>query len=113
MGGGVAARFGLEVVFLALLALAAGLADLSTGWIVGVMVAGWLLVTLIEWLAWRSEVAEAAITRGSEEAEDETTDWDIGEILAPSPEPEGSTSVLAGGEGAADEPPRRRFLRLR
>ena len=106
-------RFILEIAFLALLALAAGLADLSTGWIVGVMVAGWLLVSLIEWLAWRSDVGEVTSAQGSEEAEDETTDWDIGEILAPSPEPEGSTSVLAPEEGAIDEPPRRRFLRLR
>jgi hypothetical protein len=40
MVGGFVSRFILEIAFLALLALAAGLADLSTGWIVGVMVAG-------------------------------------------------------------------------
>lgn len=116
MNGGFGPRFALEVVFLALLALAAGLAELSTAWIAGVMAVGWLLVTLIEWLAWRSEAAEAGMARASEEdeaAQEETTGWDIGEILAPAPEPDGATSVLAAEELATEEPPRRRFRRLR
>ena len=50
-----ALRFAVEVAFLVLLALAVGLAELATPWIVAVMVVGWLLVAVIEWLAWRSE----------------------------------------------------------
>ena len=50
-----ALRFAVEVAFLGLLALAVGLAELATPWIVAVMVVGWVLVAVIEWLAWRSE----------------------------------------------------------
>ena len=58
-------RFAAEVAFLALLALAVGLAELETPWIVAVMVVGWLLVAVVEWLAWRTEVgAEAAERQG-------------------------------------------------
>ena len=50
-----ALRFAVEVAFLVLLALAVGLAELATPWIVAVMVIGWVLVAVIEWLAWQSE----------------------------------------------------------
>ena len=43
------------MAFLGLLALAVGLAELATPWIVAVMAVGWLLVAVVEWLAWRSE----------------------------------------------------------
>ena len=78
------------MAFLVLLALAVGLAELATPWIVAVMVVGWLLVAVIEWLAWRSEqepdddVAVAAPESRPEEA----TSWDLDEILAPLPEDE-------------------------
>ena len=52
---GFALRFAVEVAFLVLLALAVGLAELATPWIVAVMVIGWVLVAVIEWLAWQSE----------------------------------------------------------
>ena len=58
MSGGFAPRFVLELAFLGLLALAAGLAELDTVWIVAVMAVGWLLVAAIEYLAWRAEHAE-------------------------------------------------------
>lgn len=87
---GFAPRFAVEVAFLALLALAVGLAELDTAWIVAVMAVGWLLVALVEWLAWRSETAgdEAhdAVPATPEPGED--TAWDLDEILAPLPEDE-------------------------
>jgi hypothetical protein len=46
-------RFALEAVFLAGLAVAVGLAGLSTGQIIGVMALGWLLTALIELVSWR------------------------------------------------------------
>lgn len=88
---GFAPRFAVEVVFLALLALAVGLAELETVWIVVVMTVGWALVVLVEWLAWRSEAMadeEAAAADVVERAPEEETSWDIDEILAPVPEDE-------------------------
>lgn len=87
MSGGFVPRFALEIAFLALLALAAGLAELATGWIVAVMAAGWLLVVLVEWLAWRAETGEGGRAAGG--ADDQAGDedaWDLEEILAPLPE---------------------------
>lgn len=87
---GFALRFAVEVAFLVLLALAVGLAELTTPWIVAVMVAGWLLVAVIEWLAWRSEQEpDDASVRASESRPEESTSWDLDEILAPLPEDDG------------------------
>ena len=84
---GFGLRFAVEVAFLALLALAAGLAELETQWIIAVMVVGWILVALVEWLAWRSEtVPEAPPAAAAEPGPEEQTSWDIEEILAPVPE---------------------------
>ena len=83
---GFGPRFAVEVVFLALLALAAGLAELETPWIVAVMVVGWILVALVEWLAWRSETATDEPPAAAEPGPEEQTSWDIEEILAPVPE---------------------------
>ena len=81
-------RFTVEVAFLALLALAAGLAELVTPWIFAVMVVGWALVALVEWLAWRSETAsdDPGAAAPAEPGPEEQTSWDIEEILAPVPE---------------------------
>ena len=87
MSGGFAPRFVLELAFLGLLALAAGLAELDTVWIVGVMVVGWLLVAAIEYLAWRAEHAEpdqAVLAPRTDPAED-SSDWSPEDILAPLP----------------------------
>jgi hypothetical protein len=51
--GGPGLRFALEAAFLIVLAVAAGLAELSPTTIVLVMGGAWLLVAAIEWLAWR------------------------------------------------------------
>ena len=60
MVGGPGLRFALEAAFLVVLAIAAGLAELSPTTIVLVMAGAWLLVAVIEWLAWREA---APITR--------------------------------------------------
>ena len=85
---GFALRFAVEVAFLLLLAVAVGLAELATPWIVAVMVVGWLLVAVIEWLAWRSEQepGDDASAPAPEDRPEESTSWDLDEILAPLPE---------------------------
>jgi hypothetical protein len=61
--GGPGLRFLLEAAFLIVLAVAAGLADLSATTIVLVMAAAWLLVAAIEWLAWRESPLFASTVR--------------------------------------------------
>lgn len=48
-------RFALEVLFLAALAAALGFADLRPAAIAGLMLFGWFLVALLEWVTWRGE----------------------------------------------------------
>jgi hypothetical protein len=92
---GFGLRFAAEVAFLGLLALAVGLAELGTPWIIAVMVVGWLLVAVVEWLAWRTEAgAREPAAKEAEAAPEEQTSWDIEEILAPVPDEQGSTTVL-------------------
>ena len=52
------------------------------------MVVGWLLVAVIEWLAWRSEQEpdDDAAVAAPESRPEEATSWDLDEILAPLPE---------------------------
>ena len=63
MWGRLGPRFALEALFLILLAVALGIADLSTTTIVGVMAAGWLLVSLIELVASRQPRFPARVER--------------------------------------------------
>jgi hypothetical protein len=63
MGGGPGLRFALEAAFLIAVAVAAGLAELSPTTIVLVMAAAWLLVAVIEWLAWREGPRVTRIVR--------------------------------------------------
>ena len=102
MTGGFLPRFVLEVAFLSLLALAAGLAELATAWIIGVMAVGWVLVALVEWLAWKSETAQPPGAHGGqvESAVEPADSWDMEEILAPVPEPESGTKVLPPEDSA-------------
>src|SRR4029453_10229156 len=53
----VGPRFVLEAGFLVLLAVVVGFAELSPALIVLVMALGWLLVSLIEYFAWRQAPA--------------------------------------------------------
>lgn len=99
--GGFLPRFVVEAVFLGLLAAAAALAELRPALIVAVMAAGWLIVTGIEWLAWRSE--QRAIVPGRRPprpTSQPAADWDLDDILAP-PEEE----ALDAGEATRVRPP--------
>ena len=55
MSEGFAPRFAIEAVFLILLGVGAGYADLSTPVIVGLVAGGWVIVALIELSVWRSQ----------------------------------------------------------
>lgn len=55
MADGRGWRFALEVAFLVALAVVLGIANVGTGIIIAVMLAGWVLVALLEWAAWREE----------------------------------------------------------
>jgi hypothetical protein len=106
--GGFTPRFAFELVFLVLLAVACGLAELRPLVIGLVMGAAWLLTTAIEWLAWRSEKTVDAPPAWPPENGGEPLDaWDLDEILAPLPEDEvegSSTSVLPPGRSGEEEP---------
>ena len=76
-------RLALEGAFLLLVALLAGIADLSVEWIVLVMAVAWGLVALAEWAAaakrsrWRlDEVAPPVVVPGPDAA-DSTGPWDM------------------------------------
>ncbi len=56
-------RVVLEAGFLILLAVVAGIAELSAALIVLVMAVGWLLVALIEYFAWRQSPGFATVQR--------------------------------------------------
>jgi hypothetical protein len=90
MVGGPGLRFALEAGFLIALAVVAGLAELSPTTIVLVMGAAWLLVAVIEWLAWREAPRVTHVVR--EEAVPAPAD-----VAVPTPEAR----------------PRRRFWRRR
>ena len=57
MPAAIGPRFVLEAGFLVLLAVVVGIADLDPLLIVLVMAVGWLLVSLIEYFAWRQQGA--------------------------------------------------------
>lgn len=107
--GGFTPRFAFELIFLVLLAVACGLAELRPLVIGLVMGGAWLLTTGIEWLAWRSEKTVDAPPQWPPEADgaEPLDGWDIDEILAPLPDGEsgGSTSVLPPASGSSEEPP--------
>jgi hypothetical protein len=92
--GGPGLRFVVEAAFLIALAVAAGLAELSPTTIVLVMGAAWLLVALIEWLAWREAPRVTRVVREQPAA-------------APVPVPVEQVAVEPEPE------PRRRFWRRR
>jgi hypothetical protein len=128
-------RLVLEGAFLLLVALLAGLAELSTAWIVVVMAVAWALVVLGEWAAaakrarWRLDEIPPALEAAPA---DRTGPWDLpvveATVVEATPDPEGRTVVTklpveadAGETGelpiepdADEQPPRRRrFWRRR
>ena len=89
---GAGLRFVLEAGFLIALAVVAGFAELSPTTIMLVMGAAWLLVAVIEWLAWREAPRMTRVVRDEPAPAPARV-----EPLAVEPEPE----------------PRRRFWRRR
>jgi hypothetical protein len=114
MTDGYAGRFVVEATFLILLAVGVGVADERPLVIVAVMAAGWLLVSLIELLAWRSSRPPSPVDPGAQPLE-EVRGWDAAALVAPqAAEPTAEvelTTVLPAD--APDAPRRRRLLRRR
>ena len=75
----------LEAGFLVLLALVVGIADLDPALIILVMAIGWLLVSLIEYFAWRQ--TQAVGLRSLDPAPAAVMDEAIVEDVAPPPPP--------------------------
>jgi hypothetical protein len=136
MGGGFAPRFAVEAVFLILLAVGAGFANLRAIVIVALMGGGWLLVSLIEFFAWRASAQTALRVSALPQRPEPAPEWSVEEILVPEselesgeaeakaasePEGVGLTTVLPGEdaaeesepEGEDDKPRKRRRLRRR
>ncbi len=105
-------RLALEAAFLLLVALFAGLADLTAAWIALVMVAAWALVVLSEWAAaakrerWRlDEIAPPLEAQANET----TGPWDMPVVeataVAAGPDPESKTIVTKLPADPAEEQP--------
>ena len=118
-----APRFALEAGLLILLAVAAGFADLRPALIVLVMAIAWLIVSLIEWLAWRARLTMPPMPPAAEPAPAAMPGWDVEEILVPAEEVvaysaldrgDALTTVLPAEADEADvveAKPRRRWRR--
>jgi Flp pilus assembly protein CpaB len=118
-----APRFALEAGLLILLAVAAGFADLRPALIVLVMAIAWLIVSLIEWLAWRARLITTPMPPAAEPAAAAISGWDVEEILVPAEEVvaysaldrgDALTTVLPADADEADvieAKPRRRWRR--
>jgi outer membrane biosynthesis protein TonB len=136
--GRLGLRFALEALFLVLLAIGAGLADLRPVVIVLVMAAAWVLVALIEFTAERIAASPTSYLlpapQQPEEAESERVPWPPPEertVVAPperppepeqEPEPEAESEpqpepepeeVVEDDEPEAQPAPRRGILRRR
>jgi hypothetical protein len=86
MPAAVGPRFVLEAGFLVLLAVVVGFADLSPALIILVMALGWLLVSLIEYFAWRQTV-HAMSVRYDEPAPAAVVEEQVVEDVPPPPPP--------------------------
>jgi hypothetical protein len=92
--GRLGLRFALEALFLVLLAIGAGLADLRPGFIVLVMAIAWLLVAIVEYTAERisaSPISYLLPQRGDPPADEAEAAWPMPEertVVAPPERPE-------------------------
>jgi type IV secretory pathway VirB10-like protein len=84
MPAAIGPRFVLEAGFLVLLAVVVGIADLDPLLIVLVMAVGWLLVSLIEYFAWRQQ---GAALRRFEAAPAGVMEEELVEDVPPPPPP--------------------------
>ena len=92
--GRLGLRFALEALFLVLLAIGAGLADLRPGFIVLVMAIAWLLVAIVEYTAERisaSPLTYLVPQRGEPPVDEAEASWPMPEertVVAPPERPE-------------------------
>jgi outer membrane biosynthesis protein TonB len=92
--GRLGLRFALEALFLVLLAIGAGLADLRPGFIVLVMAIAWLLVAIVEYTAERisaSPLSYLLPQRGDPPVDEAEAAWPMPEertVVAPPERPE-------------------------
>jgi hypothetical protein len=92
--GRLGLRFALEALFLVLLAIGAGLADLRPGFIVLVMAIAWLLVAIVEYTAERisaSPLTYVLPQRGEPPVDEAEASWPMPEertVVAPPERPE-------------------------
>jgi hypothetical protein len=106
--GRLGLRFALEALFLVLLAIGAGLADLRPGFIVLVMAIAWLLVAVVEYTAERisaSPLSYLLPQRGDPPADEAEAAWPMPEertVVAPPERPEPEPEPEAEAE---PEPP--------
>jgi outer membrane biosynthesis protein TonB len=106
MPAAIGPRFVLEAGFLILLAVVAGLAELSPVLIVLVMAVGWLLVALIEYSAWRQTSGFPAVQRVvSEEAAPEPPPVHEEMVEEPTPPPPPPPPVTPPPEEPPPEEP--------
>ncbi len=108
--GRLGLRFTLEALFLVLLAIGAGLADLRPGFIVLVMAIAWLLVAIVEYTAERISASPLSylLPQRSEPPVDEAEPaWPMPEertVVAPPERPEPEPEPEPELPLAADEP---------
>ena len=112
--GRLGLRFALEALFLVLLAIGAGLADLRPGFIVLVMAIAWLLVAIVEYTAERisaSPLTYVLPQRGEPPVDEAEASWPMPEertVVAPperpEPEPEPKPEPEPELPLAVDEP---------
>jgi hypothetical protein len=101
MAGAAAPRFALEAGFLILLAVVLGFADLDPVLIVVFMGLAWVLVSLIEYFAWRQGPrfpARFATAAGPSDRMEH-------EVARPEPPPQAPTAPAASEEQTAVESP--------
>ena len=103
MPAAIGPRFVLEAGFLVLLAVVAGFADLSPALIILVMAVGWLLVSLIEYFAWRQTVRAMSV-RYDEAAPALVVEEQVVEDVPPPPPPPSPPPPVAEEETVVQAP---------
>jgi type IV secretory pathway VirB10-like protein len=87
MPAAIGPRFVLEAGFLVLLAVVVGFADLSPALIILVMTVGWLLVSLIEYFAWRQTQGLAMSRHDAVAAAPVVQEQVVEDVVPPPPPP--------------------------
>jgi hypothetical protein len=112
MPAAVGPRFVLEAGFLVLLAVVVGFADLSPWLIILVMALGWVLVSLIEYFAWRQAQAVALGRYEAPPGVEEVAPPPPPPPPAPAPQPAAEEeTVVSRHPRSPGRVPRRRRLR--